>query len=124
MAKLGRVRPNQLAHDPSRYPKLAANHLDRLVLGEIRPTDLRDRLHHQHPRPGPVSPPKPLWTHRPGGPDWVPITPKGGPYSMPIHTHRSAQDHATKKARADSLEHERTGACDALMSTNVARQDY
>src|SRR5438132_6260122 len=26
----------------------------------------------------PVSPRKPLWTHRPGGPDWMPITPKTG----------------------------------------------
>src|SRR5216683_1034277 len=56
VAKLGRLRPDHLAHDPSRHPKLAANRLDRLVLGEIRPTDLRDRLHYQHPQPGPRIP--------------------------------------------------------------------
>src|ERR1700736_1812149 len=53
-----------------------ANRLDRLVLGEIRPTDLRDCL------PSPTWPPYPprktLWTRRPGGPDWMPITPKTG----------------------------------------------
>ena len=49
IAKLGRLRPDHLAHHLPRHPKLAANHLDRLVLGEIRPTDLRNRLHYQHP---------------------------------------------------------------------------
>ena len=31
IAKLGRLRPDHLAHHPSRHPKLAANRLDRLV---------------------------------------------------------------------------------------------
>src|SRR5580658_6076370 len=54
--KLGRLRSDHLAHDFPGYPKLAANRLDRLLLGEIRPTDLRDRLHYQHPQPGPHVP--------------------------------------------------------------------
>ena len=49
-------RPDHLAHDLPRHPKLAGNRVDRLVLGEIRPTDLRDCLHCQHPQPGPHIP--------------------------------------------------------------------
>ena len=79
IAKLGRPRPDHLAHDLPRHPKLAANRLDRLLLGEMRPTDLRDRLHYQHPQPGPHVP---HGSHcgpaRPRGPDWMPITPKTG----------------------------------------------
>jgi Asp-tRNA(Asn)/Glu-tRNA(Gln) amidotransferase A subunit family amidase len=29
-------------------------------------------------QPGPRIPTKPLWARRPGGPDWMPITPKTG----------------------------------------------
>src|SRR6202030_3757437 len=86
IAKLARLRPDHLAHDPSRHPKLAANRLDRLVLGEIRPTDLRDRLHYQHPRPGPRIP---HGSHCgptvPGVPIGCRSPRKRGPYSMPIH---------------------------------------
>src|SRR6266581_2689841 len=74
IAKLGRPRSDHLAHDLPRYPKLAADRLDRLLLNEKRATDLCDRLHYQLPCP----PWKPLWTPRPGGPDWMPITPKTG----------------------------------------------
>jgi hypothetical protein len=35
-----------------RQPKLAADRLDRLLLREIGPPDLHDRLHYQHPRTG------------------------------------------------------------------------
>src|SRR5207248_7444919 len=87
IAKLGRLRPDHLAHDPSRYPKLAANRLDRLVLGAIRPTDLCDRLHYQHPLPGPRIP---NGSHCgptvPGVPIGCRSPPKRGPYSTPIHT--------------------------------------
>src|SRR6202040_1325025 len=59
---------------------------DRFVLGEICPTNLRDRLHYQHPQPDPRIPPgshcgPPL----PGGPIGCRSPRKRGPYSMPIH---------------------------------------
>src|SRR5436189_2646220 len=83
IAKLGRLRPDHLAHDPSRYPKLAANRLNGFVLGEIRPTDLRNRLHHQHPQPGPRIP---HGSHCgpavPGVPIGCRSPRKRGPYSM------------------------------------------
>src|SRR5260370_27797786 len=43
VAKLGRLRPDHLAHDLPRHPKLAADRLDRLLLNEKRATDLCDR---------------------------------------------------------------------------------
>src|SRR5712691_50150 len=49
VAKLGRPRPDHLAHDLPRQPELPA---DRLLLREIGSPDLRDRLQNQHPRPG------------------------------------------------------------------------
>src|SRR5437867_1673355 len=68
---------------------LAANRLNGFVLGEIRPTDLRDRLHYQHPRPGPRIP---HGSHCgptvPGVPIGCRSPRKRGPYSMPIHTQR------------------------------------
>jgi hypothetical protein len=56
IAKLGRLRPDHLAHDLPRHPKLAANRLDRLLLRQMCAPDLRYRFHHQHPEPGPMSP--------------------------------------------------------------------
>src|SRR6266436_917080 len=56
ITKLGRLRPDHLAHNLPRHPKLAANRLDRLLSSEIRAPDLRDRLHYQHPQPGPHVP--------------------------------------------------------------------
>ena len=53
VAKLRGVRPYNLPHDLSGNPHLATDRLDRLPLNEIRPADLRDRLHHQHPDQGP-----------------------------------------------------------------------
>jgi hypothetical protein len=48
-------------------------------LNEKRATDLSQSLHYQHPLYlALISPRKPLWTHCPGGPDWMPITPKTG----------------------------------------------
>src|SRR6185437_3957179 len=86
IAKLRRPRPDHLAHDLPRHPKLAADRLYRLLLREIGPTDLRDRLHYQHPRTGP---------HVPHGSHCGPAVPgvpigcrspqKRGPYSMPNH---------------------------------------
>src|SRR3954454_23812498 len=84
--ELGRLRPNHLAHDFPRYPKLAADRLDRLLLGEIGPPDLRNRLHCQHPKTGshlrhgshcgPAVPGVPIGCRLPR---------KRGPYSTPIH---------------------------------------
>jgi hypothetical protein len=84
--ELGRLRPNHLAHDLPRYPKLAADRLDRLLLDQIGPPDLRNRLHYQHPKTGshvchgshcgPAVPGVPIGCRSPR---------KRGPYSMPIH---------------------------------------
>src|SRR5207245_2571808 len=93
MAKLGRLRPDHLAHDPSRHPKLAANRLDRLVLGKIRPTDLRDRLHYQHPQPGPRIPHGSHCGPVPGVPIGCRSPRKRGPYSMPIHSRPPGPPH-------------------------------
>ena len=85
--KLGRFRADHLAHDLPRQAKLAADRLDRLLLREIRPPDLCNRLHNQHPRPG---------SHIPHGSHCGPAVrgvpigcrspPKRGPYSTPIHS--------------------------------------
>src|SRR6185369_1465813 len=85
--KLGRLRPNHLAHDLPRYPKLAADRLDRLLLDEIGPPNLCNRLHYQHPKTGshvrhgshcgPAVPGVPFGCRSPR---------KRGPYSMPIHS--------------------------------------
>src|SRR6266581_1343048 len=87
IAKLGRPRSDHLAHDLPRYPKLAADRLDRLLLNEKRATDLCDRLHYQHPQTS---------SHVPHGSHCGPLVPgvpigcrsprKRGPYSMRIHT--------------------------------------
>ena len=52
VTKLRRLRPQNLPNDLPRNPQLAADRLDRLPLNKIRPPDLRDRLHNQHPTPG------------------------------------------------------------------------
>src|SRR3954447_6710643 len=85
--ELGRLRPDHLAHNLPRYPILAADRLDRLLLGKIGPPDLRNRLHYQHPKTGshvrhgshcgPAVPGVPFGCRSPR---------KRGPYSMPIHT--------------------------------------
>jgi len=53
VAELRLLRADDLAHRPPRNPQLADNRLDRLPLNEIGATDLRDRLHNQHPNLGP-----------------------------------------------------------------------
>src|SRR5947209_6558490 len=72
-------------------PGVSANRLDRLVLGEIRPTDLCDRLHYQHPLPGPRIP---NGSHCgpavPGVPIGCRSPRKRGPYSTPIHMPEAA----------------------------------
>ena len=50
------MRTDHLAHDLARKPILATDRFDRLLLNKIRASDLRDRLHHQHPRPDPHVP--------------------------------------------------------------------
>src|SRR6202008_3111529 len=114
IAKLGRLRPDHLAHDPSRHPKLAANRLDRLPLNEKRATDLRDRLHYQHPLPG---------SHVPHGSHCGPTVPgvpiecrsprKRGPYSMPIHIGFNPRISAINATAVQSLD-VRLVACKCL----------
>src|SRR5205823_8843951 len=73
VAKLGRLGSQHLPHDLPRYSQLAADRLDRLPLNKIRPADLRDRLHDQHPKLGPRSSRKPPLTPPSEG------SPKKGP---------------------------------------------
>src|SRR4051812_24701438 len=85
--ELGRLRPDHLAHNLPRYPELAADRLDRLLLGKVGPPDLRNRLHYQHPKTGshvhhkshcgPAVPRVPFGCRSPR---------KRGPYSTPNHT--------------------------------------
>jgi hypothetical protein len=49
IGELGRPRSNDLAHRVPRQPQLSADLLDRLAFDEMRPPDLRYRLHNQHP---------------------------------------------------------------------------
>ncbi len=51
IAELRRVRPEDLAHDLSRHPQLAADQLDRLALDEMGSPYPRNRLHNKHPKP-------------------------------------------------------------------------
>ena len=46
---LGRTGSDHLAHRVPRDPQLPADLLDRLFVLKIRPPDLRNRLHNQHP---------------------------------------------------------------------------
>jgi hypothetical protein len=47
VGELGRARSDDLAHRVPRHPQLPANLLDRLAIDEMRPPDLRDRLHNR-----------------------------------------------------------------------------
>lgn len=53
VAKLRRLRTDDLAHHLPRDTEAKAVRLARLALNEVRATDLRNRLHYQHPRVGP-----------------------------------------------------------------------
>ncbi len=55
VAKLRRLRPQNLPNHLPRHAQFAADRFDRLAPHKIRPPDLRDRFHHQHPDPGPRS---------------------------------------------------------------------
>src|SRR5580658_6703875 len=59
VAKLRRIRSNNLSHHLPRNPQLTADRLDRLPLSKICSADLRNRLHDQHPDQGPHSPREP-----------------------------------------------------------------
>ena len=48
----GLARADHLPHDLPRDLQLTADRLDGLALYEVPATDLRDRLHDQHPEPG------------------------------------------------------------------------
>src|ERR1700680_4241473 len=83
--ELGRIGSEHLPNDLPRDPKLPADRLDRPLLNEIRPADLRNRLHDQHPELGLHVPWKPVWTLIPGVPFGCRSPRKRGPYSTPIH---------------------------------------
>jgi len=59
VVELRRLRSKNLADNLPRYPQFTADRLDRLSLNKIRPPNLRDRLHHQHPDPDPRLPREP-----------------------------------------------------------------
>lgn len=48
----GLFRPQDLPDNLARQLQLTADLLDRLSLNEMRPADLGDRLHNQHPNLG------------------------------------------------------------------------
>ena len=50
--ELGRVRAQNLAHHLPRQTKIPADQADRPLLNKMSPTDLRNRLHYQHPSIG------------------------------------------------------------------------
>src|SRR6267143_3223137 len=84
--ELGRIGSEHLPNDLPRDPKLPADRLDRPLLNKIRPADLRNRLHDQHPELGLHVPWKPVWTLIPGVPFGCRSPRKRGPYSTPIHS--------------------------------------
>ena len=83
IAKLGRLRSDNLPYDLPGNSQLTTNRLDRLALSKKRAADLRNRLHNQHPNLGFQESWKPLWTLCPGVPIGCRSPRKGGPYSMP-----------------------------------------
>jgi hypothetical protein len=52
IGELRRAGANNLPHRLPRHPQLTADLLDRFPILKIRPPDLRNRLHHQHPKLG------------------------------------------------------------------------
>src|SRR6202795_3409327 len=101
--ELGRIGSEHLPNDLPRDPKLPADRLDRPLLNEIRPADLRNRLHDQHPELGLHVPWKPVWTLIPGVPFGCRSPRKRGPYSMPIHS--PTREAATENLSACLLNH-------------------
>ena len=85
VGELRRARPHDLPHCLARDPKLATDLLDRLLVLKVRPADLRDRFHHQHPKHGSRLPREHDGPTVSGGPFSTPITPVRGPFSMPVH---------------------------------------
>src|SRR5262245_39470558 len=88
VTKRSRPRADHLPHDLARYAQLPADRFDRLPLSKKRPTNLRNRLHDQHPNLGFQESWKPLWTRYPGVPIGCRSPRKRGPFCMPIHTKR------------------------------------
>ncbi len=92
IAKLGRLRTDNLADGLPRQSQFSADRLDRLALYEIRPPNLPNRLHNQHPCLGFQESWKSVWTPCPGVPIGCRLPRKRGPYCMPIHRYwRSSQ---------------------------------
>ena len=87
IAERGLAGPQHFSHDLPGRPQLPADLLDALALSEIRPADLGDRLHNQHPNLSSQITSGSTVDQRLGG---VPFAsrsaPKQGPYSTPIHT--------------------------------------
>jgi hypothetical protein len=100
VGELRRSRPHDLAHGLTRHPQLAADLLDRLLVLKVRPADLRDRFHHQHPKPGSRLPREHDGPTVSGGPFWTPIAPVRGPFSTPVHRQLGG---APCEHRTDSL---------------------
>src|SRR4029077_7506709 len=84
--ELRRLGTDDLADHLARYPKLSADRLDRLTINKIGATDLRNRLHHQHPNLGFHDLVEATVDPYPGVPIGCRLPRKWGPYSMPKHT--------------------------------------
>ena len=84
--ELRRLRTDDLADHFARYAKLPADRLDGLTMNKIDATDLRNRLHHQHPHLGFHDSMEATVDPCPGGPIGCRLPRIRSPYSMPKHS--------------------------------------
>lgn len=89
----GRARADHLPHRLPRHPRLPADLPDRLPVLKAGATDLRYRLHHQHPELRSRLPREHDAPPVSGGPSRTPITPARGPSCTPVHLPRSKREH-------------------------------
>src|SRR5690606_15506150 len=115
IGELRRARPNDLPYRLPRNPQLAADLLDRLLVLEVRPTNLRNCLHHQHPEPGSRFSRKHDGPPVSGGPFWTPITPVRGPFCTPIH------NELLNESLFFGLDHARSAIAEWRQDFNTAR---
>src|SRR6185437_9519489 len=83
--ELRRLGTDDLPDHLARYAKFPADRLDRLTMNKIGATDLRNRLHHQHPNLGFHDVMEATVDPCPGVPIGCRLPRIRGPYSMPKH---------------------------------------
>jgi hypothetical protein len=67
IGELGHAGSHHFPYGLPRHPQLATDLLDRLPVLKVRPSDLRDRFHHQHPEHGSRLSTEARWTTASGG---------------------------------------------------------